>query len=275
MTGDPIRRLSDVLRDDLGLTGTKVGCDAGDCGACTVRLDGEPVCACLVPLGQVDGRDVATVEGLARDGEPGARPGRVRADRRGTVRDLHARHAHGRGCIARRTTSANRGRGPGRARRRPVPLHRLSQDHRRRHVDRWGPGAGAPATRRGGRCPHRAHRRDRPGHRRQRVRRGSCPGRRAASSGGPLAARPRAVHGRRPDARCTAPIRGSSASCSPPMSRARTATASTRRARISRPSPTATSATAARRSRRWSATRRRSPPSRTTRCRSPGNPSSR
>jgi CO/xanthine dehydrogenase Mo-binding subunit/aerobic-type carbon monoxide dehydrogenase small subunit (CoxS/CutS family) len=65
----PIRRLSEVLRDDLGLTGTKVGCDAGDCGACTVRLDGEAVCACLVPLGQVGGREVATVEGLARDGE--------------------------------------------------------------------------------------------------------------------------------------------------------------------------------------------------------------
>jgi CO/xanthine dehydrogenase Mo-binding subunit/aerobic-type carbon monoxide dehydrogenase small subunit (CoxS/CutS family) len=64
----PIRRLSEVLRDDLGLTGTKVGCDAGDCGACTVRLDGEPVCACLVALGQVGGRDIATVEGLARDG---------------------------------------------------------------------------------------------------------------------------------------------------------------------------------------------------------------
>jgi aldehyde oxidoreductase len=63
--GDPMRRLSEVLRDDLGLTGTKVGCDAGDCGACTVRLDGEAVCACLVPLGQVGGRDVATVEGLA------------------------------------------------------------------------------------------------------------------------------------------------------------------------------------------------------------------
>ncbi len=68
LTGDPMRRLSDVLRDDLGLTGTKVGCDAGDCGACTVRLDGEPVCACLVPLGQMAGRDVATVEGLA-DGD--------------------------------------------------------------------------------------------------------------------------------------------------------------------------------------------------------------
>src|SRR6188472_2060790 len=66
--GDPLRRLTEVLRDDLGLTGTKVGCDAGDCGACTVRLDGDPVCACLVPLGQLAGREVATVEGLA-DGE--------------------------------------------------------------------------------------------------------------------------------------------------------------------------------------------------------------
>jgi CO/xanthine dehydrogenase Mo-binding subunit/aerobic-type carbon monoxide dehydrogenase small subunit (CoxS/CutS family) len=66
--GDPMRRLSEVLRDDLGLTGTKVGCDAGDCGACTVRLDGDPVCACLVPLGQLDGRAVDTVEGLS-DGD--------------------------------------------------------------------------------------------------------------------------------------------------------------------------------------------------------------
>ena len=62
---DPMRRLSEVLRDDLGLTGTKVGCDAGDCGACTVRLDGDAVCACLVPLGQLAGREVMTVEGLA------------------------------------------------------------------------------------------------------------------------------------------------------------------------------------------------------------------
>ncbi len=61
-----VRRLSRVLRDDLGLTGTKVGCDAGDCGACTVLLDGEPVCACLVAAGQVEGCEVTTVEGLAR-----------------------------------------------------------------------------------------------------------------------------------------------------------------------------------------------------------------
>ncbi|HZE27564.1 MAG TPA: molybdopterin cofactor-binding domain-containing protein [Terriglobales bacterium] len=62
----PVQRLSRVLRDELGLTGTKVGCDAGDCGACTVLLDGEPVCACLVPAAQAEGREVTTVEGLAR-----------------------------------------------------------------------------------------------------------------------------------------------------------------------------------------------------------------
>ena len=58
-------RLSRVLREDLGLTGTKVGCDAGDCGACTVLLNGEPVCACLVAAGQVAGCEVTSVEGLA------------------------------------------------------------------------------------------------------------------------------------------------------------------------------------------------------------------
>ncbi len=64
----PIRRLADVLREELGLTATKVGCNAGDCGACTVLLDGRQVCACLVPLGQVDGSEVTTAEGLAADG---------------------------------------------------------------------------------------------------------------------------------------------------------------------------------------------------------------
>src|SRR6201982_2385608 len=60
------RRLSRVLRDDLGLTGTKVGCDAGDCGACTVLLDGEPVYACLIAAGQAEGCEITTVEGLGQ-----------------------------------------------------------------------------------------------------------------------------------------------------------------------------------------------------------------
>ena len=64
----PVRRLSDVLREELGLTGAKVGCNAGDCGACTVLLDGRQVCACLTPVGQAAGRAIETVEGLARDG---------------------------------------------------------------------------------------------------------------------------------------------------------------------------------------------------------------
>ncbi len=71
--GSPAERLSRVLREDLGLTGTKVGCDAGDCGACTVLLDGEPVCACLVAAGQVAGCEITTVEGLPERSAVGAR----------------------------------------------------------------------------------------------------------------------------------------------------------------------------------------------------------
>ena len=65
----PVTRLSSVLRDELGLTGTKVGCDAGDCGACTVLLDGEQVCACLTHVAQAAGKRVTTVEGLADNGQ--------------------------------------------------------------------------------------------------------------------------------------------------------------------------------------------------------------
>lgn len=62
------RGLLDVLREDLGLTGTKRGCDAGDCGACTVLLDGRPVPSCLLLAVEADGREVLTIEGVAGAG---------------------------------------------------------------------------------------------------------------------------------------------------------------------------------------------------------------
>ena len=80
-----LRRLLDVLREDLALTGTKEGCGEGECGACTVLLDGAPVDACLVPVCQVDGSEVATVEGL------GAAPdGTGRAPSLDSLDDLQA-----------------------------------------------------------------------------------------------------------------------------------------------------------------------------------------
>jgi aerobic-type carbon monoxide dehydrogenase small subunit (CoxS/CutS family) len=129
LAGDPGRRLADALRDELGLTGTKIGCHAGDCGACTVLLDGEQVCSCIVGVGQCDGRAVTTVEGLA--GADGALSPLQRAF-----------VAHGAAqcgictpgmlmsaAALLRANQAERGRGAGRARRRAVPLHRL-QDRR-------------------------------------------------------------------------------------------------------------------------------------------------
>lgn len=64
----PLRPLAVVLREQLDLRGTKIGCGSGDCGACTVLVDGAAVCSCLYPVSRAEGADVTTIEGLERDG---------------------------------------------------------------------------------------------------------------------------------------------------------------------------------------------------------------
>jgi len=66
---EPWRTLNEVLREDLNLTGTKLGCGSGDCGACTVLVDGKSVSSCLTLAVEMDGREILTVEGLAPSGE--------------------------------------------------------------------------------------------------------------------------------------------------------------------------------------------------------------
>ena len=135
----PARRLlSDLLRHDLGLTGTHVGCEHGVCGACTILLDGAPVRSCLLLAVTVDGHEVTTVEGLAA------------AD--GTLHPVQRafRECHGLQCgfctpgflttiaaFVAENNDPTRDGGRGGDLRKPVSLHRISE-HRQGHPARRG-----------------------------------------------------------------------------------------------------------------------------------------
>jgi aerobic-type carbon monoxide dehydrogenase small subunit (CoxS/CutS family) len=68
LEADPVRSLLSVLRDDLNLTGCKYGCGEGQCGACTVLIDGKAIRSCMTSLGECDGKQITTIEGLEKDG---------------------------------------------------------------------------------------------------------------------------------------------------------------------------------------------------------------
>ena len=87
---EPRRLLVQALREDLDLTGTHVGCDTSQCGACTVHVDGRAVKSCTMLAVQADGTDVTTIEGLARR-RPASAPDRVLGEARPPVRLLHPR----------------------------------------------------------------------------------------------------------------------------------------------------------------------------------------
>ena len=139
LNGEPVsisagagRRFSRVLREDFGLTGTKVGCNAGDCGACTILVDSKAVCACMLSAQQVAGHSVETVEGLANgrsicDG----RLQLVFATRRGAVRYLYAGYAGGSRSIVARGAAAEHAAGRRCNWRCTLSLYRLPQDRQR------------------------------------------------------------------------------------------------------------------------------------------------
>ena len=199
---DGRRRLVDVLREDLGLTGTKVGCNAGDCGACTVRLDGEQVCACLVAAGQVDGRRVETVEGLAGADGPSALQAAFLACGGAQCGACTPGMLMAAGDLIARTPSPTAAEvldGLGGVLCRCTGYTSIVDAVRATRVGRRDLRAG-PGGRRRGRRAHRPHRRAGQGHRGRAVRRRPAGRRRVAPAGGPLATRACALPRRRPRA---------------------------------------------------------------------------
>ena len=95
----PSTRLSEVLRSEMGLSGTKIGCNAGDCGACSVLLDDEPICSCLTTVAQVGGAKVTSIEGLNAKNIISKSAREFFGPWRCSMRDLYTRHDGCRTCF--------------------------------------------------------------------------------------------------------------------------------------------------------------------------------
>ena len=125
-------RLSHSLREQLGAKDVKIGCNAGDCGACTVLVDGDPVCACLMPTQQAAGKTLETLVGLVgQDPRAKASGAELSEPSGGAMRHLHPRRDGFGGCVVARCPNTDNRTGSGCARGGVVPLHRVPQDYRR------------------------------------------------------------------------------------------------------------------------------------------------
>ena len=138
------RTLLEVLREDLALPGTKHGCELGECGTCTVLLDGQPVLSCLALAVECQGAEILTVEGLADGSRLAPAPAGVRGARGRAVRVLHAGDPPDRAGLAGATPRPDRDRDPGCPRREPLPVHGVHEDPRRRRARRR-PDGGRPS----------------------------------------------------------------------------------------------------------------------------------
>ena len=126
------RTLADTLRDDLGLTGTKLGCEHGVCGACTVLVDGRAVRSCLMFAVQAKGCEIITVEGTRHRRATRLRPAGVYQEPRASVRLLHGWRANVSAFVPQKQPEPVGRRDPDGVGRQHLPLHRVPK-HRQVH----------------------------------------------------------------------------------------------------------------------------------------------
>ena len=137
---EPRQLLVHFLRDTLGLTGTHVGCDTSNCGACTVHLDGDAVKSCTVLTVQADGAEVTTIEGMGSEGDLHPMQEAFWEHHGLQCGYCTPGHDHGRRRPDRQEPEPDRGGDPRGARRQPLPLHRLPQHRQGRPVRRGAGG---------------------------------------------------------------------------------------------------------------------------------------